>query len=79
MSTDFEDWAYREVIAIVARILKVSPHSISPRDRLADLSFDDLEMVEFVMEFEEHFPMKVLPESVDTVADLIEFVRRSLE
>lgn len=73
-----EDWAYGYVMRFIEDRFGIPREKISPTDRLADLGMDSLEHVEFVMGLEDELKVEVPEElgPVDTVADMIELVRR---
>ena len=48
---------------IVAKQMGVEVHRITPSTSLAELRADDLDMVELIMELEEHFSVSILDES----------------
>lgn len=75
MSVNFD-----EVVAIVAKHLKVEPGTIKPNAHLIqDLGADSLDMVEMVIEIEEKYNISI-PESVSekitTVQEIIEHLEK---
>lgn len=73
-----QDWAWEYVVGSLADQFGIGRDGILPTDRLADLSFDSLDILEFVMTLEDEFGRDV-PESeladIETVGDLVELVR----
>lgn len=81
MSQEFNesDWARRYVLQIVSRWTGLPTASLSDSMKLSDLSVDSLDIVEFVMSFEDEFDLDVPRREVvhfDTIRDLVDWARR---
>lgn len=78
LSSD-NDWVHRRVIEMLAERLGVGPSSVAATARFSDLGIDSLDLVELTMAFEDDFRMKEgdgRPERMDTVQDLIDYLRK---
>jgi acyl carrier protein len=68
------------LVAVLVKILKVSPEQIRPESRLTiDLRADSLDLAEIAAELEDAFAVKVSEADVyriETVAEAIDYVRR---
>src|SRR4051794_13588049 len=76
---DGDDWLSRQVILFLAERLQRDPSTISPSDRLADLSFDSLDIVELLMGLEDEFSVDIADQEfgeLQTVQDLIDEIRK---
>lgn len=73
-----QDWAWDYVVNSLAAQFDLARETIMPTDRLADLSVDSLDILEFVMSLEDDFGRDI-PESslseIQTVGDLVDLVR----
>lgn len=72
-----------KVIDIIADKLKVDKDEIAPEKSFTrDLGADSLDTVELVMEFEENFDIDEIPEeeaeSIKTVGDAIEYIKKKV-
>lgn len=72
-----------KVIDIIAEKLKVDKDEIAPEKSFTrDLGADSLDTVELVMEFEENFDIDEIPEeeaeSIKTVGDAIEYIKKKV-
>lgn len=76
-----DDWVSQRVIRFLAEYSGRDPADISPSDLLDEFAIDSLDMVEFIMSFEEAFDLEISDEhfaEMRTVQDLIDAVRRWL-
>jgi acyl carrier protein len=67
----------QEVIRIVAQKLKKSPDSILDTNTLQDLGADSLDVVEIIMNLEEHFAIHIddqEAEKLKTIADVARYI-----
>jgi acyl carrier protein len=81
MPTGFDenDWAHRHVILFLAERSRRPPESISTSERLSVFFEDSLDLVELIMGLEDEFSIELDDHEaakLDTVQDLIEFVRQ---
>ena len=71
-----------QIIQIVAKTLKKSPESIQDSSTLQDLGADSLDLVEIIMNLEEHFGIHIEDEQAEklkTVSDVVQYIHGLLE
>jgi|YNPBryBLVA2012_1023415.scaffolds.fasta_scaffold120295_1 acyl carrier protein len=77
-----EEEIFDKVKGILLSKVAVAPDAVTPEARLKeDLEVDSLDMVEMAMALEDEFSIKVPDDAIaviQTVADVVEFVRDSL-
>lgn len=66
-----------EIIQIIATTLKKNPESIQDSNTLQDLGADSLDLVEVIMNIEEHFMIHIDDEQAEqlkSIADVVHYV-----
>lgn len=66
-----------KIIDIIAEKLKIDKNSISPDATLQGLGADSLDIVEFIMRFEDQFGIEINDEDAEklqTLADVVDYV-----
>lgn len=72
----------REIIRILQAYLKEAPPLSGQTDLIADLDLESVQIMEFVVEVEDHYDIAIDLESlsnVHTIAELAAVVQRTLE
>ena len=72
-----------KLIALAAEKAGVKPEEVTPATSFVnDLEFDSLDLVEYAMEVEDLFPVKVKDQKLDdlnTIADAVEVVAKQMK
>lgn len=66
-----------QIVQIIAKTLKKSPESIKDNNTLSDLGADSLDLVEIIMNLEEHFVIHIddaEAEKLRTVSDVVHYI-----
>lgn len=83
MSPPTSDEITQTIIALSAAQVGVAPENVSPATHYVnDLNFDSLDVVEFAMEIEDAFDIKVPDDRLETlniVGDVIDYVSTELQ
>jgi len=61
---------YGKVVAIIARVLKLSPEHINEESDLEQLGADSLNRVEFIMDLEEAFEVEIDDDEAENLATI---------
>jgi acyl carrier protein len=62
-----DDGTVSQVCSITAELLGVNPSKVTPSTSLGDLGADELDIVELVMELEEHFDIAIPDDAITDV------------
>jgi len=71
-----------KLVALAAEQAGVKPDEVTPATNfITDLEFDSLDLVEYAMEVEDAFPVRVKDQKLDdlqTIADAVDLVARQM-